>query len=360
MNKSLRILALTRYKHLGSSSRVRFYQYFPFLDAQGVEIQNAPLLSDEYIRRLYSGQRADIASIIRAYTRRVLWLLRSRTFDLLWIEKEILPWLPAWVEYFLSRKIPYVVDYDDAVFHRYENHQSRIVRRFLSTKIDRVMRYSSLVVAGNDYLAERAYRAGAKRVKVLPSVVDVEQYPIKETTKTGLNIGWIGSPATVAFLTSLDAALRKVFEHSSDVSLTLIGAGKIDPLSGIKKTILPWREETEIADLQTFDVGIMPLPDGPFERGKCGYKLVQYMASGLPVIASPIGVNKKIVEHEINGFLASTGEEWFNAIMQLKNNIDKRQQMGLTGRKKAEQSYNLHVTAPRLFELFQRVVNRHP
>jgi glycosyltransferase involved in cell wall biosynthesis len=296
-----------------------------------------------------------MVSIASAYTRRVLWALRSQTFDLLWIEKEILPWLPAWVEYLLSRRIPYIVDYDDAVFHRYEFHRNRVIRGFLSKKIDEVMRYSSLVIVGNDYLAERAYQAGSKRVEVLPSVVDVEQYPIKETN-VGLNIGWIGSPATVAFLTSLDAALQKVFELSSDVSLTLIGAGKIDPLPGIKKSVLPWREETEMADLQTFDVGIMPLPDGPFERGKCGYKLIQYMASGLPVIASPIGVNKKIVEHDISGFLASTDNEWFNAITYLKNNLDRRKQMGIAGRKKAEENYNLDVTAPRLFELFQSVV----
>ena len=168
MDRSLRVLALTRYERLGSSSRVRFYQYFPFLDTQGVEIQNAPMLSDEYIRRLYRGQSADMVSIASAYARRVLWALRSRTFDLLWIEKEILPWVPAWVEYFVSRRIPYIVDYDDAVFHRYENHPSRIVRGFLSKKIDRVMCYSSMVIAGNDYLAERAYRAGAKQVEVLP------------------------------------------------------------------------------------------------------------------------------------------------------------------------------------------------
>ena len=354
----MRVLALTRYERLGSSSRVRFYQYFPFLDAQGVEIQNAPLLSDEYIRGLYGGQPSDMAPIASAYARRVLWALRSRTFDLLWIEKEILPWLPAWVEYFLSRRIPYIVDYDDAVFHRYENHPSRIVRRFLSKKIDKVMHHSSMVIAGNDYLAESAFRAGVKQVEVLPSVVDVEQYPVKEA-KTGLNIGWIGSPATAAFLTSLDAALRKVFKHSPDINLTLIGAGKVDPLSGINKTILPWNEETEISDLQTFDVGIMPLPDGPFERGKCGYKLVQYMASGLPVIASPIGVNRKIVDHGLNGFLASTDEDWFSAVMQLKNDLDKRQQMGFAGRKKVEQSYNLSVTAPRLLELFRRVVERN-
>jgi glycosyltransferase involved in cell wall biosynthesis len=353
----LRILALTRYERLGSSSRVRFYQYVPYLASKGVEIQKAPLLSYDYIRRLYDGKRADMLSIFRAYVRRISWLLRSRTFDLLWIEKEILPWLPAWVEYLISAKLPYVVDYDDAVFHRYEFHQSSVIRALLRKKIDRVMRYSTLVIAGNDYLAERAKQAGAKWVEFLPSVVDVGNYPIKEV-KPGLNIGWIGSPVTAPFLNFLQPVLKKLAEYP-EIRLTLIGAGNIDFLPEVSKTLLPWSEKKEIADLQTFDVGIMPLPDGPFERGKCGYKLIQYMASGLPVIASPVGVNKKIVEHNKNGFLASTDGEWFSAIMQLENNIEKRRQMGLAGRKQAEERYNLRVTAPQLVELFQNVVERN-
>lgn len=355
---NLRILALTRYERLGSSSRVRFYQYIPYLSKKGVEIQQAPFFSDEYIRRLYSGQPVDIVSVGTAYIKRVLWALRSRTFNLLWIEKEILPWMPHWVEYFVSQGIPSVVDYDDAVFHRYEYHQNQIVRKLLGGKIDRVMRSSSLVIAGNNYLAERARQSGSEWVEILPSVVDVEKYPIKET-KPGLNIGWIGSPATVSFLSPLEIPLKKLMDHSQTVQLTLIGAGKKDPLPGIRKIILPWNEETEMMDLQAFDVGIMPLPDGPFERGKCGYKLVQYMAGGLPVIASPIGVNEKIVEHGVNGYLASTDGEWLDAFDQLKNNIDKRRQMGLAGRNKAEENYNLRVTAPRLLELFQSVAGQN-
>ena len=103
----------------------------------------------------------------------------------------------------------------------------------------------------------------------------------------------------------------------------------------------------------------MPLHDGPFERGKCGYKLIQYMASGLPVVASPIGVNREIVENDINGYLASTESEWFDALYKLKTNMEKRQQMGLAGRKKVETDYNIHITAPRLLDFFQRVVEQN-
>lgn len=354
----MRILTLTRYERLGSSSRVRFYQYFPNLKSQGVDIYNAPFFDDEYVRNLYVGNPASFPRILQAYINRVIILTRKNNIDLLWVEKEFLPWLPIGIEsVFGVFRIPYVVDYDDAVFHRYEYHQSGIIRRFLGKKIDKVMRYSSLVITGNEYLAERALQAGARRVEILPSVVDVDRYTIKETQQ-GLNIGWIGSPATSSFLTLLNLVLRRVLDNSPGVQLTLIGAGKIDPLPGINKKILPWNEETEIKDLQTFDVGIMPLPDEPFERGKCGYKLIQYMASGLPVIASPIGVNKKIVDHGINGFLASTDEQWFNALIELSKHVDRRKQMGFAGRKKTEKNYNLQVTAPRLFELLKSVVEQ--
>ena len=349
----MRILALTRYERLGSSSRVRFYQYVPYLESKGIDIQIASLLPDEYVRGLYEDKRVNIVSIINAYIKRVAWLLRNKTFDLLWVEKEILPWIPAWIEFLFSSKLPYIVDYDDAVFHRYEFHHSKLIRSLLGKKIDNVMRNSLLVIAGNDYLAMRAHQAGAKWIEILPSVVNVEQYPVKKA-QSGLNIGWIGSPATASFLSSIQVPLERVV-GSSNVQLTLVGAGKKDPLPGVIKIFLPWHEATEIADLQTFDVGIMPLPDGPFERGKCGYKLIQYMASGLPVIASPIGVNKKIVEQGKNGYLATTEAEWLEALNYLKTHVEDREKMGLAGRKRAEKNYNLQVTAPRLLKIIQNI-----
>ena len=353
----MKILLLSRYEALGSSSRVRFYEYIPFLETKGINIQVAPFLTDDYIRRLYAGKQLNIFSIVSAYLKRIFLLLRSRTFDLLWVEKEILPWLPAWGEYLISTRLPYIVDYDDAVFHRYELHRISAIRKVLGKKIDRVMQYSTLVLAGNDYLASRARQAGANWVEILPSAVNVERYPIKKT-RAGLNIGWIGSPATASFLNLIQPTLEKLVKYS-DVRLTLVGANKIEFLNKDKIKNLSWSETTEIADLQTFDVGIMPLHDGPFERGKCGYKLIQYMASGLPVVASPIGVNRKIVEHDINGYLASTESEWFDALYKLKTNMEKRQQMGLAGRKKVETDYNIHITSPRLLDFFQRVVEQN-
>ncbi|HEY3477186.1 MAG TPA: hypothetical protein VGK56_21400, partial [Anaerolineales bacterium] len=175
----MQVLLLTRYERLGSSSRVRFYQYLPYLRKHGLEFVTAPFFTDEYVRDLYSGRRASFRKMLGAYLRRLSILMSSRKFDLLWVEKELFPWLPAEVEnLFHVSKIPYAVDYDDAVFHRYDMHPSGMVRTLLGHKIDGVMRHAGLVIAGNDYIANRAVRAGARNVEQLPSVVDVDQYTI--------------------------------------------------------------------------------------------------------------------------------------------------------------------------------------
>jgi glycosyltransferase involved in cell wall biosynthesis len=350
------ILALTRYERLGSSSRVRFYQYYPYLQSQGVEIVTAPFLDDEYVRALYRGQAISKTEVLHSYLRRLSILSQSTSFDLLWVEKELLPWMPAWFENLLRFfKVPYVVDYDDAVYHRYDMHSSSIVRSFLGQKIDRVMRRAAMVIVGNDYLAERASKAHASRVEYLPSVVDVSLYKAREeSARTPLQIGWIGSPVTAPYLDAVREALE-LFSRETEVHLTLIGAGRVSSFGNIPVTLLPWDEAMETSIGSLFDVGIMPLADGPFEWGKCGYKLVQYMAAGLPVVASPVGINRQMVAPGRNGFLAASTEEWLEAFRRLAHDRDLRHKMGQSGRSQAEQMYNLQVTAPRLLDLLSSV-----
>ena len=352
----MRILALTRYERLGSSSRVRFYQYFPYLEEQGIAIVSAPFFSDEYVKSLYAGQSISNGYILRAYFKRLITLAKSASFDLLWVEKELIPWMPAWFEHLLHLfKIPYVVDFDDAVYHRYDLHSSHLVRVLLGQKIDRVMRNAVFVIAGNEYLAGRARQARATRVEYLPSVVDVARYVQKQDiSPSPLKIGWIGSPVTASYLDIVREAINAL-AHEVPVQLVLIGSGKSNPFPNLPTELLSWNEEVELAIGLRFDLGIMPLVDGPFERGKCGYKLVQYMAGGLPVIASPVGVNSQMVLPGENGYLASSAQEWLGALRQLAGKPELRRKMGQAGRQRAEQMYNLRVTAPRLFELLSSV-----
>jgi glycosyltransferase involved in cell wall biosynthesis len=354
----MHILVLTRYNSLGASSRIRFYQYLPYLESRGVQLLVAPLLSDEYVRSLYTGVRVPTLSVVTAYLHRLVRLLNCRSFDLLWIEKQLFPWFPPWFERVLAvLRIPYVVDYDDAVFHRYDLHPHPIPRLLLGKSINTVMRLAATVVVGNEYLAEHARLSGAGRVETLPSVADIKRYSIGDGTGAQFRVGWIGSPVTTPYLGMISDALEEA-SQKVNMRLVLVGAGGQDPLPNMEKELLPWTEDTEVATIRSFDVGIMPLPDGPFERGKCGYKLIQYMASGLPVVASPVGANLRIVEQGKTGFLATSTAEWVQALVLLSRSASLQSEMGKAGRKKVEQEYCLQVTAPRLLEILTDAASR--
>jgi len=344
----VRVLLLSRYGRLGASSRVRSYSYLPFLESQGIEVVAAPLLDDGYIRNLYAGRRPSVPSVASAYARRLRSLLAAAKYDGVWIEKEALPWLPAWAEALLRRAgTRYVVDYDDAIFHAYDQHRRRLIRGLLGTKIDAVMRNASLVIAGNRYIAGRAEQAGARRVEVLPSAVDTSRYvPSRPLSERPFTIGWIGTPSTSHYLAEIRPALATLCGDGR-CEFRIIGDERVR-LEGVPLTTRPWSEETEVGEIQDLDVGIMPLPDGPWERGKCGYKLIQYMGCAKPVVASPVGANLEIVEPGLNGYLASSANDWVAALSCMRADPALRARLGGEGRRKVEEAYSIQVTAPRL------------
>jgi len=319
----------------------------------------APLFGDDYVAGLYAGKVSSIL-VLRSYVIRLKNMLFAGKFDLVWVEKEMLPWVPSWLELGLfPTGVPLVVDYDDAIFHRYDRHRWLFVRRLLGKKIDAVMRRADLVLAGNDYLAGRARGAGARRVELLPTVVDDSRYAVP-ARKTGspLTIGWIGSPSTARYLKLIGPVLQDLVA-SHDVRVVALGANA-DQLEGLPVEVRPWTEAGEVKEIQQFDIGIMPLPDEPFERGKCGYKLIQYMACGKPVVASSVGVNREIVEHGVNGFWANSHEEWLTALGSLLEDAELRKQMGEVGRKHIEDKYCTQHVAPRLAALLRTAANRGP
>jgi len=374
----MKILMLTRYGRLGASSRIRSYQYVPYLEKHGVIVDIEPLFDDDYIHNLYrirqqplkqetggssyhsqsdvpvSIKEKSVIKILLSYAQRLKRLCGSSKYDLLWIEKELFPWLPAFAETILSAAgIPYVIDIDDAIFHKYDHHKSAAVRRLLGSKMRSVMRNARVVIAGNPYLEHYARVSGAGSVEIIPTVVDLSRYPpwdIKKEETAACKIGWIGSPSTVWYLNSVRNVLQEI-SHRFTVELLNVGGGANVDLGDIATRMMDWSEESEVRDIQSFDIGIMPLPDSPYERGKCGYKLIQYMACQLPVVASPVGVNTLIVEPGINGFLAQEPGDWFNALQTLIGNRKMRAAMGVEGRRKVEKEYCLGVWGDRLFSI---------
>lgn len=333
-------------------------QYRPWLENAGFGVEYLSLFDDAYLERLYLGKIVK-ADVLRYYARRIAQLLRRSRPNLAWIEYEALPWLPWTVERaLLPASVPIVSDYDDAVFHRYDQHRLAPVRWTLGRKIDRVMQRSALVTVGNAYLADRARRAGAETVEIAPTVVDLSQYTVRaEPPATSpAQVGWIGTPNTwEAFGKTLFAQLDDTLAVQG-ARFRAVGA-RLQPESSGALDIVPWSEDTEVSAIQSMDIGVMPLPDTPWARGKCGYKLIQYMACGLPVVASPVGVNTEIVEHGVNGFLAETDAEWHEAIETLLSDADLRRRMGAAGRKKVEERYSLQVWGPRVAQMLRRVAD---
>lgn len=346
---------LSRYSALAASSRYRTMQYLPYLQSMGFEITEQVLLEDNYLQTRMANKPMSPTALLRSYAHRLEALWRAGSYDLIWLEKEFLPWVPQWAVAPLTRAVPYVVDYDDAVFHNYDMHRSPIVRAAFGRQIDHVMHDASLVIAGNSYLVARARQAGAPRIEELPTVIDLERYPlVPKNTQRDFTIGWIGSPYTAKYLAALQPVLQE-FCREGGVRVLAIGSGDL-AMEGVPLEVRPWAEATEVADMRAFDVGIMPLSDTPWEQGKCGFKLIQYMGVACPVVGSPIGINREIIQEGVNGFQATTPAEWIRAFQALRDDITLRERMGQAGRRIVEERYCLQVTAPRLERLFRQIL----
>ncbi len=352
----MKVLLLSRYTRQAASSRYRSYQYLPFLEEEGIAVTPAPLMGDSYVRGLQEGRRQIGAGTAAAYLRRILDTFRARRFDLVWIEREALPWLPPFCERWLRlRRVPYVVDYDDAVFHRYDLHRSGTVRALLGCKIDTVMRNAAVVIAGNSYLADRARKAGAPRVEILPTVIDLRRYTGRPATERPHVIGWIGSPTTAEYVNEVAGPLARVCRrHGARVRLIGAPAGSVP---GLDVEYLPWSEEEEVPRMLHFTVGTMPLPDTPWTRGKCALKLIQYMGCRLPCVASLVGANPTVVEHGETGFLARTEQDWEDSLDLLLEDESLRIRMGEAGRARVEECFSLEKTAPRLAALLREAAS---
>jgi glycosyltransferase involved in cell wall biosynthesis len=355
----MKILVLTRYDSLGASSRIRILQYLPYLQMKGFTLDVHPLFDNNYVQSLQHSKR-NLFSVFYSYLSRMYLLLFSKKYDLVWIEKEIFPWIPYSIErVFLKKHSQYVIDYDDAVYHWYDQSKNKVINFLLKNKHKFLIQQSSSVIVGNSYLKNYAVNAGAQSIIFLPTSINLIKYEKLDAGRQSRNqrravIGWIGQQSTAHNLVGLQPILSELV-CAKKASFCLIGIdGKF---LNIPVHSIPWSESHEVQDILKFDIGIMPLQDEPFERGKCGYKLIQYMACGIPVIGSGVGENKNIIKHGTNGFIANTPSEWREYLTLLINDEKLRADMGLAGKKIVMEKYSTKVTAPILRDLFNSMSN---
>tara|TARA_B110000008_G_C16960254_1_gene559866 strand:+ start:1755 stop:2807 length:1053 start_codon:yes stop_codon:yes gene_type:complete len=335
----MKVVVYTRYSRNGASSRLRFYNYRDIMQDYNIVLEMSPLFDDSYLKDLYEGKKKNYFRIFLSYSRRIVSLFSVNKYDLILIEKELFPNLPGIFEsllYYLGK--PFIVDYDDAIHHHYDNNKNFLIR-LLSKKIDKIMAKSILVICGNSYIEEHAKKSSARETLLLPTVIDLERYKIiKPTPNNKLIIGWIGTPSTVHCLEIVRNTLEKLCINY-DFELHVIGANFESNIFDVKP--IKWTEEKEFTLINTIDLGIMPLHDRSFENGKCGYKLIQYMGSVKPVIASPVGVNIKIINQSNGGYLAASDKEWEKAFINLFTSSSLREKLGVNGRAHVEEFYSL-------------------
>jgi glycosyltransferase involved in cell wall biosynthesis len=358
-----RILALSPIPEEGAGCRFRVAQYRPWLERAGFTLDIHPLFDREFFRLVYQpGRYVTKANALLRRTRDRLKVIRARDeYDIVMLYREAYPIGPPWLERRLARAgVPMVYDFDDAVYLPNTSDANRIIASLKNSgKIPEVLRLCTHVVAGNSHLADVARRYN-RNVTVVPTSVDTAVWVPRSTPRergTPLVIGWIGTPTTTQYLLELGPVLQDLARTHQYV---LRVSGSVTPVQfrGVTVENVPWSLEREVELFNTCDIGIYPLPDDEWTRGKCGFKAIQFMACSVPVVASPVGVNREIVEDGVSGFLAETPERWKEKLTLLITRPDMRAALGPRGRQVIEQRYSLAANAPTLVQVFQHVARR--
>lgn len=339
--------------------RYRIEQWEPLLRKHGVEITYAPFESEELHSLIYKpgNMRRKLSLVAESTSRRYATMKSVKDFDAVYVFREAALLGPPFFERWIYRSgVPMVFDFDDAVFVSYRSPTNGYLSYLkFASKTKSICRMSAHVMAGNPYLAEYARQVNPN-VTIVPTTIDTDKYPVVEKgNETGIPIiGWTGSFSTVQHLDTLRSALQRLAKETK-FRLRVIGTPSYK-LDGVDVEAMQWRAATEVEDLEAIDIGIMPLPDDNWSKGKCGLKALQFMALGIPTVCSPVGVNKDIIQDGENGFLAGSEDEWNDKLGRLLHSAELRRQLGHAGRRTVEEKYSANVQAPRVFELLRSVV----
>jgi glycosyltransferase involved in cell wall biosynthesis len=345
--RRMQVLALSPIPEEGAGCRFRIAQYVPYLRDAGFDVTISPFYTREYFELVYQRGRYATKAVkfMALAARRYVELLGVRRYDLVFLYREAIPLGPPLLETLIAKSgVPIVYDFDVSEANR--------AIAFLKDpgRAATIVRLSRRVVVGNAFLAEFARRHNPA-VTVIPTAVDTTRFVPAErrgqSADRKLVIGWIGSPTTFRYLEALAGVLREV-AATHTVTLKVSGAGQPVRFPGVDVVEEPWSMRDEVSLFNTCDLGVYPLTDDEWSKGKCGFKAIQCMACGVPVVAAAVGVNREIITDGVDSYLASSHDEWVGKLKRLLSDGALREQMAIAGRRTIEARYSLRVTAPQL------------
>lgn len=364
----MKILFLTQSDEICAASRTRVYQYLPFLRSNGIRYKVVPavtgltykgalVLPEKKIEKLFY----ILLSLILTYLKSFQILALARHYDVIFIQRVL---IPKFIAFFLKKINKNIVfDFDDAIY-AIESPKRNLINQLRANRNKKCLPYmlsiSKAIIVENEYNKKYAQQY-TKDTYIITGPIDTQRYKpnnknLTQKKKGDVIIGWIGSPTTTTYLNSLKEVFRTL-SRKYKITLKLIGATNFD-IPDTKIVNKKWDLNTEVLELQSFDIGIMPLPDDEWTRGKGGYKLLQYLAMGIPAISTPVGINSKIIQNGINGFLVSSKEEWIDKLALLIENHQLRKRLGLSGKDFVEKRYSVNTSFPKFLNILKCISNQ--
>ncbi len=343
------------------SQRFRFEQYLPFIEQNGYQFDFSQLLNEKDDKTFYS--KSGILRKGWIYFKTMMirtrdWM-RANRYDLIFIQREAFMTGSVFFEKrFAASRAKMIFDFDDSIWLQ---NISAANKKFAflknANKTSRIIAISDKIFAGNQYLADYAARFN-KNISIIPTTIDTDIYvpPISKTNRPVVCIGWSGSITTIQHFAVAIPVLKKIQNKFGDkVKFKIIGDGNYY-CEELKTQGESWRAATEVEDLAKIDIGIMPLPDDEWAKGKCGLKGLQYMAIGIPTLMSPVGVNKEIIHHAVNGYLPGSEDEWTAILSELVEKPELREKIGAAGRKTVVDKYSVNAWKEKYLENFNQLL----
>lgn len=338
------------------SQRFRFEQYYPLLESKGIRFHIRPFLSEAVWEILYKPGRFHLKAwgIFSGLFNRFALLFNLKSYDYIFIHREATPIGPPFFEFIASRLLrkKIIYDFDDAIWipnYSEANSFFSFLKGYKNVK--NICRYAFKVSCGNEYLCGYARKYNSA-VVYNPTTIDTKNYHNKINAHTQHKpvIGWTGSHSTIRYINEILPVLRKL-EAEFDFTFKVISDLKPE-IELLSLEYCKWNKNSEIEDLVQFNIGIMPLKDDKWANGKCGFKALQYMALGIPALVSPVGINTRIVDHGINGYVCTNDEDWANALRELLSNRERLIEMGKRTREKIENHFSVESNSPNFLALF--------